>query len=140
MADPFPSEEVPTESSFAYIRSPSRSASESLLRTRTPRPSPRTVPSPSASKGRASPVAESAGVFEKHMYIKMSLNVSTPPVMTMSERPLFNSIDAKCTAANEEAHAASVTQFVPWRSNLLAMRPATTLPNKPGNEFSCQST
>ena len=37
--------------------------------------------------GRQSPVGESAGVLLKHMYMKMSLNVSTPPVITRSDVP-----------------------------------------------------
>ena len=50
-------------------------------------PSPSIVPSDFASKGRQSPENESAVVFEKHMNMKMSLNVSTPPVITRSELP-----------------------------------------------------
>ena len=41
---------------------------------------------------------------------------------------------------SELAQAASTTQLVPCRSRRLAIRPATTLPNRPGNEFSCQGT
>ena len=33
-----------------------------------------------------------------------------------------------------------MTQLVPPRSSRLAIRPATTLPSRPGNEFSCQPT
>ncbi len=74
------------------------------------------------------------------MYMKMSLKVSTPPVTTMSLRPLRSSSEARWRAASEDAHAASVTQLVPCRSSRLAMRPATTFPSNPGNEFSCQET
>ena len=35
--------------------------------------------------------------------------------------------------------AGAVTQFVPPRSSLLAMRPATTLPSTPGKVASCHS-
>ena len=43
-------------------------------------------------------------------------------------------------AESELAHAASTTQFVPWRSSRLAIRPATTLPSNPGKLFSCHGT
>ena len=43
-------------------------------------------------------------------------------------------------ADSELAQAASTTQLVPPRSSRLAIRPATTLPSRPGNEFSCQAT
>ncbi len=98
------------------------------------------VPSPSASNGFASPVGDRAGVFEKHMYMKMSLNVSTPPVTTTSDRPAASSSTARWTALNELAQAASTTQLVPPRSSRLAIRPATTLPSSPGKLFSCQGT
>ena len=58
-------------------------------------PSPSTVPSQSRSNGFESPLGDSAGVFEKHMYMKISLKVSTPPVITMSDRPADNSSAAK---------------------------------------------
>ncbi len=105
-----------------------------------PRPSPSSVPSALSLNGRASPVGESAGVLLKHMCMKMSFNVSTPPVSTMSVRPDCSSAMPRCSAPNELAHAASTTQFVPPRSKRFAMPPATTLPNRPGNEFSCQPT
>ena len=54
------------------------------------------------------PVGDRAGVLLKHMYMKMSLNVSMPPVSTMSARPLCNSSAARWTALNELAHAASM--------------------------------
>ena len=38
------------------------------------------------------------------------------------------------------AQAASMTQLVPPRSRRLAIRPAATLPSRPGKEFSCQPT
>ena len=63
-----------------------------------------------------------------------------PPVMAMSTRPALSSNAARWTALNELAQAASTTQLVPPRSKRFAMRPAATLPNKPGNEFSCQGT
>ena len=43
-------------------------------------------------------------------------------------------------APSELAQAASTTQLVPPRSKRLAMRPAATLPSRPGKEFSCQGT
>ncbi len=106
----------------------------------TPRPSPRIVPSASASNGRASPVGDSAGVLLKHIYIKMSLNVSSPPVTARSHRPAASSSMARLTAPSELAQAASTTQLVPRRSSRLAIRPAATLPSRPGNELSCQPT
>ena len=42
------------------------------------------------------------------------------------------------TAEKALAQAASVTQLVPPRSSRLAMRPATTLPSRPGKVLSCQ--
>ena len=58
-------------------------------------PSPRIVPSASAEKGFASPDLDKAGVLLKHMYMKISLNVSNPPAITMSERPASNSSRAR---------------------------------------------
>ena len=72
------------------------------------------------------------------MNIKMSFNVSTPPVTTRSESPSSSSDTPIEMAENVDAHAASVTQFVPPRSSRFAMRPATTLPSRPGNVLSCQ--
>ena len=140
MASPLPSLDEPIPFMTAYIRSPSRSASSSRLITTTPRPSPRIVPSPSASNGLALPLGESAGVLLKHIYMKMSLNVSIPPVTTMSALPEESSIPARWSALNELAQAASTTQLVPPRSNCLLIRPATTFPRSPGKEFSCQGT
>ena len=40
-------------------------------------------------------------------------------------------------AAKEPAQAASVVKLVPPQLNRLAIRPATTLLSKPGNESSC---
>src|SRR5919106_1249401 len=103
-----------------------------------PRPSPSSVPSERSENGRQSPDFDRAGVFEKHMYMKMSFIVSHPPVITMSDWPSQSSFAAIEMAENDEAQAASVTQFVPPRSSRFAMRPATTLPRSPGNELSCQ--
>ena len=50
-----------------------------------PMPSPSIVPSACAEKGLQSPDGESAGVLLKHMYMKMSFIVSTPPQITMSD-------------------------------------------------------
>ncbi len=97
-----------------------------------PSPSPSMVPSASSEKGLQSPDRDSAGVLEKHMNMKMSFMQSTPPVTTMSESPSHSSWAAIFRAENAEAQAASVTQLVPPRSSRLAMRPATTLPSRPG--------
>ena len=105
-----------------------------------PIPSPSTVPSASFEKGLISPVGESAIVLEKHMCMKISLSVSTPPVMTMSLRSDKSSNIARCIALNELAHAASTTQFVPPRLRRFDILPATTLPKRPGKEFSCHDT
>jgi hypothetical protein len=74
------------------------------------------------------------------MYMTMSLSVSTPPVITMSDWPSASSLTPAASAARELAQAASVVQFVPCRSNLFAIRPATTLLSRPGNEASCHGT
>ncbi len=105
-----------------------------------PSPSPSIVPSALSENGRQSPERESAGVLLKQMYMKMSFIVSTPPVITTSEVPRCSSLTAMASAENVLAHAASHTQLVPPRSSRLAMRPATTLPSRPGNELSCHST
>ena len=86
------------------------------------------------------PESERAGVLLKQVNIKISLKVSVPPVRTMSAAPALSSDIAKWTAAKELAQAASTAQLVPCKSRRLAIRPATTLPNRPGNEFSCQDT
>ena len=124
----------------AYMLSLSRSASSRRFNTTSPRPSPRIVPSAFSSKGFASLVGERARVLLKHMYMKTSLKVSMPPLITISALPVSNSMLARCMAEKELAHAASTTQLVPPRSSALDMRPATTFPNRPGKEFSCQGT
>ena len=52
-----------------------------------PMPSPSIVPSARSENGRKSPVCDSAGVLVKHMYMKMSFIVSTPPAITRSLSP-----------------------------------------------------
>ncbi len=136
----FPSLEDPMPFITAYILLPSLSASSSRLRTNSPIPSPSTVPSASFEKGRASPVGERTRVLEKHMCMKMSLSISTPPVITISLFLEMSSITARWTAPMELAQAASTTQFVPPRSRRLHILPATTFPKSPGNEFSCHDT
>ena len=101
-------------------------------------PSPSSVPSAVSENGRQSPEGESAGVLLKQRYMKMSFIVSTPPVMTRSDWPSCSSLMPIDTAASELAQAASVTALVPRRSKRLAMRPATTLPSRPGKDDSCQ--
>ena len=96
------------------------------------------VPSALSLNGAQSPVLDSAGVLLKHMCMKMPFMVSTPPTIAMSAWPSHSSLAPIWSAANVEAHAASVTQLVPCRSRRLAMRPATTLPSRPGNVASCQ--
>ena len=103
-----------------------------------PKPSPSIVPSPSALKGRQSPVLLSAGVLLKQRYMKMSFMVSAPPQRTTSDEPSRSSFTAIESALKVLAQAASVTQLVPPRFSLLAMRPATTLPSTPGKVASCQ--
>ena len=122
------------------MESPSRSASASRLSATIASPSPSIVPSAWSENGRQSPLGLNAGVLLKHMYIKMSLRVSTPPVMTRSESPRYSSCAAIVRAENVEAQAASVTQLVPPRSSRLAMRPATTFPRRPGKVLSCHGT
>ena len=105
-----------------------------------PSPSPRIVPSQVASNGFEFPVGERAGVLLKHIYMKISLNVSRPPLKATSQRPVLSSRMARFSAPIELAQAASMTQLVPPRSRRLAIRPAATFPRRPGNEFSCQPT
>ena len=124
----------------AYTLSPALRASSRRFNTIMPMPSPRMVPSPDASKGRASPVGDSAGVLLKHMNMKMSLKQSEPPVTAMSASPVCSSMAAMCMAESELAHAASTTQLVPPRLKRFATRPATTLPSSPGKELSCHGT
>ncbi len=66
---------------------PSRSASSIRFSATIPMPSPSMVPSASEENGRMSSDRDSAGVFEKHMYMKMSFIVSTPPAITRSLSP-----------------------------------------------------
>src|SRR6267142_1149066 len=119
-----PSDDDPIPWITAYIWFPSRSASASRFIANIARPSPRIVPSARSENGLQSLVGDNAGVFEKQTNIEMSLNVSTPPVITRSELPNCSSLAAIDSAESELAHAASVTQFVPPRLNLLAIRPA----------------
>jgi hypothetical protein len=85
-------------------------------------------------------VSDSAGVCEKQRNISTSFSASTPPVSTVSARPLRSSPRAIDSAASELAHAASSAQLVPPRSKRLATRPAMTLPSRPGNVLSCHGT
>ncbi len=120
--------------------SPSRSASSRRFRVTSPSPSPMRVPSLDSSNGQIRLVGDSAGVLLKHVYMKISLKVSIPPVITMSACPHASSIAAMCTALKELPHAASTTLLLPPRLNCLLIRPATTLPRRPGKEFSCHGT
>ena len=104
-----------------------------------PSPSPSMVPSALSEKGRQSPEADSAGVLEKHMNMKMSFMVSTPPEITRSESPSSSSLMPMDSALMLDAQAASLTQLVPPRSSRFAMRPATTFPSNPGKVDSFQS-
>ncbi len=88
----------------------------------------------------ASLLWERTPVCEKHICMKMSFNVSTPPVTVMSDLPVISSRIARFMAPMELAQAASTTQFVPPRSRRLVILPAITFPRSPGNEFSCQGT
>ena len=81
---------------------------------------------------------EKAGVLEKDIYIKGELSVSTPPVSIISALPSTNSLKAILTALREAAQAASTTELMPPRSNLLVILPEITFPNIPGKEFSFQ--
>ncbi len=121
------------------MRSPSRSASASRRNATRPTPSPSIVPSACAENGRQSPEGESAGVFVKHIYMKMSFSVSTPPVITRSLCPSWSSCTPIAIAARLLAHAASTVQLVPPRSKRLARRPAATLASRPGKVASFQS-
>ena len=98
------------------------------------------MPSAESEKGRQSPVGDRAGVLLKHMYMKMSLRASTPPVITRSDCPSCSSLSPIDSDAMELAQAASVTALVPRRSKRFAMRPATTFPSRPGNDDSCHGT
>ena len=106
-----------------------------------PSPSPRIVPSASAANGRASPVGDRAGVLLKHMYMKMSLNVSTPPVTTTSQRPdckleRGQVHRAQRTGAGGIDDAVGAVQIqADWRCARRRRCRAS-----PGNEFSCQPT
>src|SRR5260221_9190484 len=108
MAVPRPSEDAPTPRITAYTWSPSRSASSIRLSANMTTPSPSIVPSAAAENGRQSPVDDSAGVLVKQRYMEMSLEVSTPPVITRSDRRSDRSATAEYSAASELAQAASV--------------------------------
>ena len=97
------------------------------------------MPFESLSNGRISSLVVKAGVLENDMYIKGELSQQTPPEIITSDLCSSRSEMANLIAASELAQAASTTQLVPPKSNRLAIRPAITLPNIPGNEFSSQS-
>ena len=101
-----------------------------------PIPSPTNIPFESSSNGRISSLVVNAGVFENDIYMNGELSQHTPPEIITSERYSSKSEIAILIAAREPAHAASTTQLVPPKSKRLAIRPAITLPNIPGNEFS----
>ena len=103
-------------------------------------PSPIMTPPEFSSKGRGLSPFVKAGVLLKHMYIKGELSASTPPAIIMSERNSSKSLIAIFIALKELAQAASTVQFVPPRFKRLAIRPAMTLPSRPGKEFSSQRT
>ena len=105
-----------------------------------PSPSPRIVPSAEASNGLAfAGRRQGRRLAEAHVHENVVERIDAAG-QTMSARPVVNSRQARCRALSELAQAASTTQLVPPRSKRLAMRPATTLPSKPGKEFSCQPT
>ena len=104
-----------------------------------PIPSPIIIPFESTSNGRISSLVVNAGVLANDIYIKGELSQQTPPEIITSERYSNKSDTASLMADNELAQAASTTQLVPPKSKRLAIRPAITLPNIPGKEFSSQS-
>ncbi len=96
------------------------------------------VPSAFSSKGRQTPLGEIAGVRVKHSNMNGSPEVSTPPLTTISQLPSCNSLTANCNAAKVLAQAASITQLLPPILKRLEIRPAITLPSKPGKAASLQ--
>ncbi len=98
------------------------------------------VPSAASEKGLQSPLGDRAGVLEKHRNVPASFDASIPPLITRSDRPRVSSLTAVESAAKELAQAASVMWLVPCRSNLLAIRPAITLPSRPGKVDSCHGS
>src|SRR5258708_22770851 len=89
-----PSDDDPIPWITAYIWFPSRSASASRFNANIARPSPRIVPSARSENGLHSLVGDNAGVFDKQTNIDMSLNLSTPPLITTSELPTCRSLAA----------------------------------------------
>ena len=87
MALPRPSDAVPWPRITAWMASPSRSASAKRRSARSATPSPITVPSASAEKGRQSPVRDSAVELAKERNVPASVSRSQPPVMTASHWP-----------------------------------------------------
>jgi hypothetical protein len=72
------------------------------------------------------------------MKAKIVLSASQPPVSIRSARCWVSSSTAVRSAASELAQAASTVPLYAPRSRRLAILPATTLPRKPGKEFSVQ--
>ena len=72
------------------------------------------------------------------MYMNGELSQQIPPDNIISERYSNKSETAILIADKEPAQAASTTQLVPPKLKRFAIRPAITLPNIPGNEFSSQ--
>ena len=97
------------------------------------------MPSDSTSNGLVVSLRETAGVLLKHIYAKIELSVSTPPVSIIFARPEVNSEIAIDNAPKELAQAASTTQFMPPRSKRLAILPDTTLANIPGKALGSHS-
>ena len=116
----------------------SRSASSKRFNINIPTPSPIIIPLESLSNGLGTSSVVNAGVLLKFKYIKGELSVSTPPVIIILALYSNKSAIAIFMAAKEPAQAASTTQFVPPKSKRFATRPAITLPNMPGKEFSTQ--
>ena len=85
------------------------------------------MPSDFSSKGREIPVGDKAGVLLNDKYEKQELSTLTPPVSTASHSPSSSSCIAILIALRLLAQAASTTQFVPPKLNLLAIRPETML-------------
>src|SRR5262245_54573672 len=125
------------------IRSPSLSASSSLLRTSTPQPSEKTVPSADLSKAAHFPDFDCMPNWEVKMW-PYGLSISDmPPAIANALSLLRRLSHARWMAVSDDEHAVSTASAGPFRFRkyeILAAKMDVALPEKACGTRSCRLT
>nr|WP_158681001.1 hypothetical protein [Streptomyces viridochromogenes] len=88
------------------------------MRTTTPHPSPRTMPSAEASNGRHTPDGDNAPTLLRNTLRSGVMSRLTPPARAVSQSPVRRLCTAWCTASRDEEQAELTVDTGPWRSKV----------------------